>query len=95
MKIKKLFSVVLCLVFVMSIFPFGAAAESDHFVAEGDELVIPVSEDVYGEEGSDIDSGTFEDEQDNPVSEDVYGEQGNAGNDIDNGDNGIVDNSFG
>lgn len=78
---ERLLSVMLCLVFVMTMFPFSAAAESDHFVTEGDEQVISVSEDVYGEEDSDIDSGNYEDEQDN--SEDVYEEQGNEGNDMD------------
>ncbi|MGR6837030.1 InlB B-repeat-containing protein [Syntrophomonas erecta] len=86
---ERLLSVMLCLVFVMTMFPFSAAAESDHFVTEGDEQVISVSEDVYGEEDSDIDSGNYEDEQDN--SEDVYEEQGNEGNDM---DNRIVDNSL-
>ena len=86
---ERLLSVMLCLVFVMTMFPFSAAAERDHFVTEGDEQVISVSEDVYGEEDSDIDSGNYEDEQDN--SEDVYEEQGNEGNDM---DNRIVDNSL-
>jgi hypothetical protein len=88
---ERLLSVMLCLVFVMTMFPFSAAAESDHFVTEGDEQVISVSEDVYGEEDSDIDSGNYEDEQDNSVSEDVYEEQGNEDNDM---DNKIVDNSW-
>jgi uncharacterized membrane protein len=34
---ERLLSVMLCLVFVMTMFPFSAAAESDHFVTEGDE----------------------------------------------------------
>lgn len=72
MRIKRLLGVILCLVFVMSIFPFGAAAESDHFVTESDEQVISVSQDVYEEQGNagnDIDNGIVDntlDETDTP-----------------------------
>lgn len=57
MRINRLLSVILCLVFVMSLFPLSGAAKSDHFVAEDDEQDISVSEVVYAEQGNDIDNG--------------------------------------
>ena len=48
MRIKRLLGVILCLVFVMSLFPLRAA-KSDHFVAEDNEQDILVSEVVYAE----------------------------------------------
>ena len=51
MRIKRLLSVILCLVFVMSLFPLSGAAKSDRFVAN-DEQDISVSEVVYAEQGN-------------------------------------------
>ena len=59
MRIKRLLSVILCLVFVMSLFPLSGAAKSDRFVAN-DEQDISVSEVVYAEQGNDIDNGIFD-----------------------------------
>ena len=58
MGIKRLLSVILCLVFVMSLFPLSGAAKSDRFVAN-DEQDISVSEVVYAEQGNDIDNGIY------------------------------------
>jgi hypothetical protein len=60
-RIKRLLSVVLCLVFVMSLFPLSGAAKSDHFVAEDDEQNISVYDAVYAEKANDIDNGVCDD----------------------------------
>ena len=54
MRIKRLLGIILCLVFVISLFPFSAAAEDD-------EMNISVSEAVYEEQGNDIDNGIYDD----------------------------------
>lgn len=77
MRKKRLLSVMLCLVFVMTMFPFSVAAESGAFVAEDNEQNISVSEAGYAEQGNDIDNGIYnsislddmhiEDEPDTPA----------------------------
>ncbi|MGI6227808.1 MAG: hypothetical protein ACOYJ1_16330, partial [Peptococcales bacterium] len=57
MKIKKFLSVILCLAFVVSLFPSSTVAQSDHFIAEDNGQKISVSEAVYAEQGNDIDKG--------------------------------------
>jgi uncharacterized repeat protein (TIGR02543 family) len=61
MRIKKILSGILCLVFVIALFSFSGAAESDHFVAEDDEQDISVSKAVYAEQGGDTDKGIGDD----------------------------------
>lgn len=60
MRIKRFLSVVLCLVFVMSLFPFSAAAENGDFAEEDNEQDIPVSEAVYAEQSTDIDNKNYD-----------------------------------
>jgi hypothetical protein len=55
-RIKKLLSVILCFAFMVSLFPFSTVAQSDHFVVEGNEQDISVSEAVYAEQVIDIDN---------------------------------------
>ena len=52
MRIKKLLSIILCFVFVMSLFPFSAAAESGLFLTKGNKQDIWVSEAVYEEQSN-------------------------------------------
>ena len=61
MRGKKLLSVILCLAFVVSLFPFSTVAQSEHFVVEDDEQNISVSEDVYAEQGNERDKGIGKD----------------------------------
>lgn len=56
MSKKRLLSVMLCLVFVMTMFPFSAAAGNGDFITEDNEKNIPVSEAVYAEQVINIDN---------------------------------------
>lgn len=62
MRKKRLLSVMLCLVFVMTMLPFSAAAGNDDFIAEDNEKNISVSEAVYEEQVIDIDNDDIADE---------------------------------
>lgn len=61
MRIKRLLSIILCLVFVMSLFSFSVSAKSSSFVEEDEDQHNSVSEDVYAEQGNDIDNGIYDD----------------------------------
>ncbi|MGI6066739.1 MAG: InlB B-repeat-containing protein, partial [Bacillota bacterium] len=61
MKIKRPLSIILCLVFVMSLFSFSVSAKSSSFVEEDEDHHNSVSEDVYAEQGNDIDNGICDD----------------------------------
>ncbi|MDD2497844.1 MAG: hypothetical protein PHY90_06915, partial [Desulfitobacteriaceae bacterium] len=61
MKIKRPLSIILCLVFVMSLFSFSVSAKSSSFAEEDEDHHNSVSEDVYAEQGNDIDNGICDD----------------------------------